>query len=73
MVTLFSKPDCPQCDMSVKALDKAGVTYEKLDVTTDPVAHARVIALGYMAAPVIVAGEDHWTGFRPDRIKALAV
>jgi len=23
-------------------------------------------------APVVVAGEDHWSGFRPDRIKAVA-
>ncbi len=23
--------------------------------------------------PVVVAGDDHWSGFRPDRIKALTV
>ena len=28
--------------------------------------------LGYQQAPVVVAGEDHWSGFRPDRIKAIA-
>jgi glutaredoxin-like protein NrdH len=22
-------------------------------------------------APVVVADDDHWSGFRPDRIKAL--
>jgi glutaredoxin-like protein NrdH len=26
----------------------------------------------YLQAPVVVAGNDHWSGFRPDRIKALA-
>lgn len=30
------------------------------------------MALGYLQAPVVVAGNDHWSGFRPDRIKALA-
>ena len=30
-----------------------------------------VMALGYLQAPVVVAGNDHWSGFRPDRIKAL--
>ena len=30
-------------------------------------------ALDYAQAPVVVAGEDHWSGFRPDKIKALAV
>ena len=30
------------------------------------------MALGYLQAPVVVAGGEHWSGFRPDRIKALA-
>jgi len=30
------------------------------------------MALGYLQAPVVVAGTDHWSGFRPDRIKTLA-
>jgi glutaredoxin-like protein NrdH len=25
----------------------------------------------YLQAPVVVADDDHWSGFRPDRIKAL--
>ena len=29
------------------------------------------MALGYLQAPVVVAGNEHWSGFRPDRIKAL--
>jgi glutaredoxin-like protein NrdH len=30
------------------------------------------MASGYLQAPVVVAGEDHWAGFRPDLIKAIA-
>ena len=25
----------------------------------------------YLQAPIVVAGNEHWSGFRPDRIKAL--
>ncbi len=25
----------------------------------------------YLQAPVVIAGDQHWSGFRPDRIKAL--
>jgi len=57
-ITVYSKPRCPQCDATYRALDKQGVSYEK--------------SLGYQQAPVVVAGEDHWSGFRPDRIKAVA-
>ena len=31
-----------------------------------------LMSLGYLQAPVVVAGDTHWSGFRPDRIKALA-
>jgi glutaredoxin-like protein NrdH len=27
--------------------------------------------MGYQQVPVIVAGDDHWSGFRPDKISAL--
>jgi glutaredoxin-like protein NrdH len=30
------------------------------------------MALGYLQAPVVVAGNEHWSGFRPDRIKGLS-
>jgi glutaredoxin-like protein NrdH len=33
---------------------------------------AAVMAMGYRQAPVVVAGEAHWAGFRPDMIGQLA-
>ncbi|MGP4057743.1 glutaredoxin-like protein NrdH [Mycobacterium sp. 4D054] len=71
-VTVYTKPACVQCNATYKALDKQGVDYAVVDITTDPEARDYVMALGYLQAPVVVAGEDHWSGFRPDRIKALA-
>ena len=32
-----------------------------------------VESLGYMQAPVVIAGEEHWSGFQPDKINALAL
>jgi glutaredoxin-like protein NrdH len=43
-----------------------------VDITLDPEARDYVMALGYLQAPVVVTESDHWSGFRPDRIKALA-
>ena len=71
-VTVYTKPACVQCNATYKALDKAGVAYEVVDITEDDSARDYVLSLGYLAAPVVVAGDDHWSGFRPDRIKALA-
>ncbi|WP_067826669.1 redoxin NrdH [Nocardia inohanensis] len=71
-ITVYTKPACVQCNATYRALDKAGVAYEVIDISESPEARDYVMALGYLQAPVVVAGEDHWSGFRPDRIKALA-
>ncbi|MFD1505892.1 glutaredoxin-like protein NrdH [Georgenia yuyongxinii] len=71
-ITVYSKPSCVQCDATYRALNKQGLDYEVVDMTTDPEALASVKALGYQQAPVVFADGDHWSGFRPDKIKALA-
>ena len=71
-VTVYTKPACVQCSATYKALDKQGIAYDVVDISTDPEARDFVMALGYLLAPVVVAGDDHWSGFRPDRIRALA-
>lgn len=73
--TVYSKPDCVQCDWTYKLLDKAEAEYESLDMTEDADAMAYVKSLNYLAAPVVVVKNDdgsvaeHWKGFRPDLIK----
>jgi len=71
-VTVYTKPACVQCNATYKALDRQAVAYAVVDITTNPEARDYVMALGYLQAPVVVGGDDHWSGFRPDRIKALA-
>ena len=71
-ITVYTKPACVQCNATKKALDKAGLDYELVDISLDDTARDYVMSLGYLQAPVVVAGDDHWSGFRPDAIKALA-
>jgi glutaredoxin-like protein NrdH len=67
-----SAHDRVQCTATHKALDKQGIAYETVDNSIDAEARSYVMALGYLQAPVVVAGNDHWSGFRPDRLKTLA-
>lgn len=71
MVTLFTKPGCVQCDMTAKVLSQNGTDYNKVDVTEDQEAFNKVQGMGYRGLPVVLAGSDHWSGFRPDKLKAL--
>ncbi|QBJ95206.1 glutaredoxin-like protein NrdH [Rhodococcus sp. ABRD24] len=70
-ITVYTKPACVQCNATYRALDKAGLEYDIVDISENPEARDFVMALGYLQAPVVVAGDDHWSGFRPDRIKTL--
>ncbi len=71
-ITVYSKPACVQCTATTRALDARGLAYSLVDLTEDAAAMQRVAALGYRQAPVVVAGEMHWAGFRPDMIGRLA-
>lgn len=73
-VTVYTKPACAQCRMTYLALDRKGIRYESVDVTTSPAALEYITEdLGYSQAPVVVVDdENHWSGFRPDLIDQVA-
>ena len=71
-ITVYTKPSCVQCTATYRALDSKGIEYEVLDLSQDPAALEQVKALGYLQAPVVITDEDHWSGFRPDKIDELA-
>ncbi|MFL5015006.1 MAG: glutaredoxin-like protein NrdH [Rhizobium sp.] len=71
-ITVYSRPACVQCTATYRALDRLGVDYDIVDISRDAEALDRVRSLGYMQAPVVIAGEQHWAGFRPDMISALS-
>ncbi|MDN5581148.1 MAG: glutaredoxin-like protein NrdH [Corynebacterium sp.] len=73
MITVYTKPACVQCTATKRALDKAGLDYEMVDISLDDEARDYVMALGHLQAPVVVTEDAHWSGFRPDRIKSLDV
>lgn len=73
MITLYSKPACVQCTATAREMDKKGIEYNYIDLTKDAEAMEFVAGLGYRQAPVVVTTDDHWAGFRPDKISALAL
>ena len=71
-LTVFTLPNCVQCTMTKRALDDAGLPYVVIDLATDEGAVEAVQQLGYTSAPVVIVGAASWSGFRPDKIKAVA-
>lgn len=68
---VYAKPQCVQCDATKRDLNSRKIEHETVDLTQNPDAVSKVKELGYQRAPVVVTEEDHWSGYRPDKIKAL--
>lgn len=70
-VTVYSKPDCMQCNFTKKWLKERNVPYTELNVEEDEEALSKVREMGYQAVPVIVTETDSWYGFQPDKLAKL--
>ncbi|GAA4746466.1 glutaredoxin domain-containing protein [Gordonia alkaliphila] len=70
-ITACTKPACVQCKATIRALDKAGVPYDVVDISVDDAARDYVVVLGCQQVPVVVVGDEYWSGFRAERIKNL--
>lgn len=70
-VTVYTLPSCVQCESTKKVLDKNNIEYSVVDLSMDESAYEMVKGLGYQAAPVVIAGDAHWSGFRPDLLGSL--
>lgn len=67
-------PECIRCVLTKRLLAEKGVRFLEVDIRSNDAAREYVVDdLGYTEAPVVVVtDEDHWSGFRPDKLNALA-
>jgi glutaredoxin-like protein NrdH len=70
-ITLWTKANCAQCDMSRKQLDKRGIIYTVRRLDRSPKAVERFLELGLMSAPIVETDDRRWSGFRLDKINSL--
>ena len=72
-VTVYTLPVCVQCDRTKKLMDRDGIVYDTVDLTTVPEVAAKFKEDGFLQAPIVVVGNDgrRWGGFRPDLIREL--
>ena len=59
-VIRYTKPNCVQCSAT-----------ERLTKDTQALAH--IVSMGYRQVPVVVHGEQHWSGFCPDKIRQITL
>lgn len=71
-ITVFTKPHCPQCDATKRQFKKLGVTFETVDLSQSPESLEQLLKAGYRQAPVVIAPDASWSGYRPDLIVQIA-
>lgn len=73
-VTVYTTPHCMGCVQTKRHLDRRAVPYTEVPIDDDT--RAAIAELGYTTAPVVCANirgtEQHWAGYRPDRLDAIA-
>lgn len=70
-VTVYSKPNCVNCNKTYDLLGKLDASYESIDISKDKAALKKIKELGFREAPVVVIndGEDSWSGFNESKIR----
>lgn len=48
------------------------IPFTAVDLTQDTQALAKIVSMGYRQVPVVVNGDEHWSGFCPDKIRQIA-
>lgn len=72
MVTVYTKPNCMQCNFTKKYLTDKEIKFQTIDITESEEALAKVKGMGFQAVPVIVGeNEEAFYGFQPDRLAKL--
>lgn len=70
-VIVYSNPNCVQCEQTKKYLTLKGVEFESKMIQDSPEIMPLIEEKGYKAAPVVVAGDNSWSGFRLDKLSSL--
>jgi glutaredoxin-like protein NrdH len=70
-VVVYSNPNCIQCEQTKKYLTLKEIPFESKMIDKRPEIHSLIEEKGYRSAPIVVAGEDSWSGFRLEKLSAL--
>ena len=74
MLTVYSKPNCIQCEMTKIWLDQNKIQYESVNVYDHPEKLEEIKLNGFQQLQVVTLDEyfeNAWSGFNVDRLEEL--
>lgn len=70
-VIVYHKNGCQQCRMTMRLMDKLSIMHTDVNIDDNEDIREQLIAEGFKQMPVAKADGESWSGYQPDRIKAL--
>lgn len=70
-VIVYSNPNCTACEQTKRFLTVKGIEFEAKMIEDSPEVMPLIQEKGYRSAPIVVAGDDSWSGFRLDKLNTL--
>ena len=77
MLTVYSKPNCMQCEMTKIWLNQNKIPFEAVDIEANPGALELLQHYGYSSLPVVAIDDElsdeskTWAGFQIEKLEAL--
>ena len=77
MITVYSKPNCMQCNFTKMWLTQNKIPFEVVDIEANPEALELLIHYGWQALPVVAIDDElsnkskAWAGFQIEKLEAL--
>lgn len=77
MITVYSKPNCMQCEMTKIWLTQNKIPFEVVDIEANPGAFELIKHYGYSSLPVVAIDDElsdeskTWSGFQIEKLEAL--
>lgn len=71
IIIYVSSGRCPGCEATERKLDMLGLPYDLRRADDYPAEVEQLSARVGRQAPLVVAGDQEWSGYRPDLIQKL--
>ena len=77
MLTVYSKPNCMQCEMTKIWLNQNKIPFKTVDTKANPEALELLRHYGWQTLPVVAIDDElsdetkTWAGFQIDKLEAL--
>lgn len=70
-VTIYTTPNCVQCNATKREFDRHEIEYEVIDLTQHPDLADTFKERGFTQAPIVTTDTKTWSGFRREKILSL--